>query len=233
VFFDDIESRFTPDIKLVIIDASGIGAIDYTAAARIDKLARKIEATGARLYFANQIPSVNDELKKMGLERITEKPGKSREIEDVLAEFGINPYPHVEADDFKTMKAQLHCSFLKDNDACDYIARRHMKSGVAVTDAVAAPTAASGKGRRERPHSGPREEPVACGPKPAMPGDLDACAPLQWTVEPEDAMPADLTPDEIIGWKIENLSYEVPEDPKERKQEKPDKPKGQPFGPDR
>lgn len=235
VFFDDIMSAFTPETRLVIIDASGIGAIDYTAAGRIDRLARKIEATGARLYFADQIASVNDELKKMGLERITEKPGKSREIEDVLAEFGINPYPGVEADEYKTMKAQLHCSFLKDNDACDYIARRHRSSGTPGLSDEPSPSKRKGK----RPHSGPSKEEgnkaaVACGPKAAVDGDTGACAPLSGMEYPEDAMPNSLTPDEVIGWKIENLSYDLPDEGKKKGDDDDSKkPLGQPFGPDK
>ncbi|MGN0034374.1 MAG: STAS domain-containing protein, partial [Coriobacteriales bacterium] len=172
VFCNDLEEAITPDTRLVIIDAGGIANIDFTAISRLDRFARKVEATGARFYFANLIPSVADELKAKGLERLMEKPGRGRDIEDVLVEFGIDPYPGVPADDFRAMKAQLHCSMLKDNDACDYVVRRHWKSGAPGAQppepgAPAQAMAGAGSGsdaslgtvpsRRERPHSGPSE----------------------------------------------------------------------------
>ncbi|GEM_PF-792689 len=257
VFCNDVEDAFGPDIRLVIIDASGIGAIDFTAVDRLDKLARKIEATGARLYFANQIPSVNDELKRMGLERITQKPGKSREIEDVLAEFGIEPYPGVAADDFKMMKAQLHCSFLKDTDACDFIVRRHMKSGTPGAQPMMPGTAASGTRPDAadapravasvdgRPHSGPAggDAPAAkagmrphSGPDEGVLSAISVPCEGAMSEEPaldEMAMPEGLTPEEIIDWKIENLSYELPEDDKADAADEPPAYRGQPYGPDR
>lgn len=46
-------------------------------------------------------------------------------------------------------------------------------------------------------------------------------------------MPEGLTQDEIIGWKIENLSYELPEDGKPDPADEPPVHRGQPYGPDR
>ena len=48
VFVRDIENAVTPDIKLVIVDASGIGSIDITAADRLVIMAEKLRNKGIR-----------------------------------------------------------------------------------------------------------------------------------------------------------------------------------------
>ena len=78
-----------------------------------------------------------------------------------------------------------------------------------------------------RPHSGPDEGVLSAISVPCE-GAMSEEPALD-----EMAMPEGLTPEEIIDWKIENLSYELPEDDKADAADEPPAYRGQPYGPDR
>ena len=67
----DIEDHITPETKAVIIDASGIGSIDITAADRIAMLYQSLKDKGIRFYMTEHIADVNEQLRKLGLGYLT------------------------------------------------------------------------------------------------------------------------------------------------------------------
>ena len=62
-----------PDTKRVIVDASGIGSIDITAADRLVLLAGKLENKGIKFYITEHVGAVNDPLRKLGAGELIEK----------------------------------------------------------------------------------------------------------------------------------------------------------------
>lgn len=58
VFVNDIEKAVMPDTKRVIVDASGIGSIDITAADRLVLLAGKLENKGIKFYITEHVGAV-------------------------------------------------------------------------------------------------------------------------------------------------------------------------------
>ena len=94
VLQSDIESHITEDTKAVIIDASGIGSIDITAADRLEILYRSLKERGIRFYMTEHIAAVNEQLRKLGLGYLIEEGCVRRTIHIALKDMGIHrPYP--------------------------------------------------------------------------------------------------------------------------------------------
>ena len=94
VLQSDIESRITEETKAVIIDASGIGSIDITAADRLEILYRSLKERGIRFYMTEHIAAVNEQLRKLGLGYLIEEGCVRRTIHIALKDMGIHrPYP--------------------------------------------------------------------------------------------------------------------------------------------
>ena len=90
----DIEDHITPETKAVIIDASGIGSIDITAADRIAMLYQSLKDKGIRFYMTEHIADVNEQLRKLGLGYLIEEGCVRRTVHIALKDMGIKrPYP--------------------------------------------------------------------------------------------------------------------------------------------
>ena len=90
----DIEDSIKPDTKAVILDASGIGSIDITAADRLAMLYKSLKEKGIRLYMTEHIAKVNEQIRTLGLGYMIEEGRVRRTIHIALKDMGIaRPYP--------------------------------------------------------------------------------------------------------------------------------------------
>ncbi|WP_297133468.1 SulP family inorganic anion transporter [uncultured Eubacterium sp.] len=90
----DIEDSIKPDTKAVILDASGIGSIDITAADRLAMLYKSLKEKGIRFYMAEHIAKVNEQIRTLGLGYMIEEGRVRRTIHIALKDMGIaRPYP--------------------------------------------------------------------------------------------------------------------------------------------
>lgn len=93
-FQNDIEEAIKDNTKIVIIDAGGIGSIDFTAAERLEMLHRNLDDKGIQFYITEHIGELNDEMRKYELGYLVEEGIVRRTIKAALAESGmIPPYP--------------------------------------------------------------------------------------------------------------------------------------------
>lgn len=90
----DIEESIKENTKAVILDASGIGSIDITAADRIEILYRSLKEKGIRFYMTEHIADLNEQLRNLGLGYLIEEGNVRRTISVALEDMGIyRPYP--------------------------------------------------------------------------------------------------------------------------------------------
>ena len=93
-FQDDIEEAIQDDTKIVIVDAGGIGSIDFTAAERLEILHKSLEERGIQFYITEHIGELNDEMRKYELGNLIEEGVVRRTIKAALREAGMkSPYP--------------------------------------------------------------------------------------------------------------------------------------------
>lgn len=94
VFQREIEAAIREDTKAVIVDASGIGSIDITAADRLELLRKNLEEKGIEFYITEHISDLNRQLKKLGLGHFIENGNVRRTIHVAIREIGYKrPYP--------------------------------------------------------------------------------------------------------------------------------------------
>lgn len=90
----DIEDSIREDTRAVILDASGIGSIDITAADRLEILYRSLKEKGIRFYITEHIADLNEQMRKLGLGYLIEEGCARRTIHIALKDMGIKrPYP--------------------------------------------------------------------------------------------------------------------------------------------
>ena len=90
----DIEDSIREDTRAVILDASGIGSIDITAADRLEILYRSLKEKGIRFYITEHIAELNEQMRKLGLGYLIEEGCARRTIHIALKDMGIKrPYP--------------------------------------------------------------------------------------------------------------------------------------------
>ena len=90
----DIEDSIREDTRAVILDASGIGSIDITAADRLEILYRSLKEKGIRFYITEHIAEMNEQMRKLGLGYLIEEGCARRTIHIALKDMGIKrPYP--------------------------------------------------------------------------------------------------------------------------------------------
>ena len=68
----EIEQALKEDTKAVILDASGIGSMDITAADRLNLLSESLKEKGIRLYITEHISGLNTQMRKLGLGHLIE-----------------------------------------------------------------------------------------------------------------------------------------------------------------
>lgn len=94
VLRQDIEDHVTQETKAVILDASGIGSIDITAADGLDILCKSLQKQNIRFYITEHIAGLNEQLRKLGLGYLIEEGHVRRTIHIALKDMGIcRPYP--------------------------------------------------------------------------------------------------------------------------------------------
>ena len=90
----DIEDSIREGTRAVILDASGIGSMDITAADRLEILYRSLKEKGIRFYITEHIADLNEQMRKLGLGYLIEEGGARRTIHIALKDMGIKrPYP--------------------------------------------------------------------------------------------------------------------------------------------
>ena len=96
VLQQDIEKELErrENIKAVILDASGIGSIDITAAERLEILYQSLKEQGIRFYMTEHIANLNEQMRKLGIGYLIEEGCVRRTIHIALKDMGIDrPYP--------------------------------------------------------------------------------------------------------------------------------------------
>lgn len=96
VLQQDIEKELErrENIKAVILDASGIGSMDITAAERLEILYESLKGQGIRFYITEHIANLNEQMRKLGIGYLIEAGCVRRTIHIALKDMGINrPYP--------------------------------------------------------------------------------------------------------------------------------------------
>lgn len=95
-FQEDIENALTPETKQVIIDASGIGSVDVTAADRLVIMNRSLHNKGIRFYLTEHVGTLNDQLRALGAGSLIEEGAVRRTISLALRDAKVErPYPLV------------------------------------------------------------------------------------------------------------------------------------------
>ena len=111
VLTDEIEDALTDDTRVVIIDASGIGAFDVTAVERLNGLASLLEERSISFFICEQIPTVSDQMLKLGIKGLIVEPEREMSIEDALSSCGIDPYPGVSAEAYRAIHDRLDSDY--------------------------------------------------------------------------------------------------------------------------
>ncbi len=94
VFQSDIERNLSDDTHAVIVDASGIGSIDSTAAERLMLFYESLQKRKIAFYLTEHVAELNDQMRALGIGSLIQKGAVRRTIETALAELGIEkPYP--------------------------------------------------------------------------------------------------------------------------------------------
>lgn len=112
LFCDQIEAGIKKDTHQVVVDARGIGSIDVTATERLVQLYQELKERGIYFYLTEHDGSLNDQLRKMGGEKLIQEGVVRRTITLALRDAGLEkPYeleereePNVKAGTTKEMK---------------------------------------------------------------------------------------------------------------------------------
>ena len=100
-FENDLEASVKPDTKQIIVDASGIGNIDMTAADRLVLLEKKFRDQGIQFYITEHVGNLNDQLRQLGADILIENGSLRKTIQLALLDCGLEePYP-LEGEDGK------------------------------------------------------------------------------------------------------------------------------------
>lgn len=112
-FLQDIENAIKDDTRVVIVDASGIGSIDITAADRLVSFNKILKDKGLRFYITEHVGNVNDQLRKLGAGCLVEEGVTRRTISLALRDAGVDrPYPLAGT----LEQTETHNDFIEDNE---------------------------------------------------------------------------------------------------------------------
>lgn len=94
LFEQDIEAAIGPKTKVVIVDATGITSLDYTAAKKMDALYQRLKQKGIRFFLTGHISSVNDTLREADRDAMIREGSVVRTMTGALLAAGYHwPYP--------------------------------------------------------------------------------------------------------------------------------------------
>lgn len=116
VLQQDIEDAVKPDTKCVIIDASGVSSIDITAADRLESLYRSLAKRGIKLYMAEHIAAVNDQLRQLGYSELIEEGFVRRTITLALLDAGYEKPYHLEGVEQNVRQPQMSGHFKSEQE---------------------------------------------------------------------------------------------------------------------
>lgn len=110
IFQNDIEQNISEDTKAVIVDASGIGSIDVTAAERLEIIYDSLREKGIKFYVTEHITSLNEQMRTFGIGFMIHKGAVRRTIDAALTDMGYTkPYPlegNVHSENYSVAKKQ-------------------------------------------------------------------------------------------------------------------------------
>ena len=93
-FENDIRNGLEENTKTVIVNATGIGDIDVTAAERLMLLNRDLEQQGIKFYMTDHQGHINDRLRQLGAGELLHNGTARRTYRLALRDAGIHhPYP--------------------------------------------------------------------------------------------------------------------------------------------
>ena len=93
-FEDDLESAVKPETRQIIVDASGIGSIDMTAADRLVLLEKKFRDRGIQFYLTEHVGNLNDQLRQLGAGVLITNGSLRKTISLALLDCGLEePFP--------------------------------------------------------------------------------------------------------------------------------------------
>ena len=99
--------------KVIIVDASGIGSIDITAADRLVSFNKILKGKGIHFYITEHVDHVNDQLRQLGAGCLVEEGVTRRTISLALRDAGVDrPYPLVGSPE----QVAVHEDFIEDNE---------------------------------------------------------------------------------------------------------------------
>lgn len=94
LFEKDILGAIGSDTKVVVVDASGITSLDYTAAKKIDALYKRLKAQDIRFFLCGHISGVNQTLREADRDAIVQEGCVMRTMNGALLAAGYHPpYP--------------------------------------------------------------------------------------------------------------------------------------------
>ncbi|MBR3575659.1 MAG: STAS domain-containing protein [Lachnospiraceae bacterium] len=107
---DVVESEKNTDepIEIIVIDARGVGSIDYAAALQLLKIYRGYSELGIRFYMAEHSGVLNDQLRKYGAGELITKGVCRRTITLALRDAGLHaPYDYSDNSEFNSILSHL------------------------------------------------------------------------------------------------------------------------------
>ncbi|MGN0328618.1 MAG: SulP family inorganic anion transporter [Lachnospira sp.] len=109
----EIEDAIQPDTRQVIVDASGIGSIDITAADRLLTFNKMLKEKNIKFYITEHVGNVNDQLRTLGAGSLVEEGVTRRTISLALRDAGVmRPYPLVG----EAVSTEDTKEFIEDNE---------------------------------------------------------------------------------------------------------------------
>ena len=120
-FQEDIEKEIKEDTKQVIIDASGIYNIDFTAIERLIIFYNDLKEKGIALYLTRHVDTLNQSLRDNGGLEIIMSGHVRRTMQQALLDCGlVPPYPLEESDSSITSFMQPEIDWALGEDAEKY-----------------------------------------------------------------------------------------------------------------
>ena len=93
LFCEQIEAGIKKDTHFVVVDGRGIGSVDVTATERLLQFYQELKERGIHFYLTEHDGSLNDQLRKMGGERLIQEGVVRRTITLALRDAGLEkPY---------------------------------------------------------------------------------------------------------------------------------------------
>ncbi|MCR4791833.1 MAG: SulP family inorganic anion transporter [Lachnospiraceae bacterium] len=112
-------------IKIIVIDARGVGSVDFAAADALLKMYRRYSSIGIKFYITEHSGFINDQFRMYGAGELVTKGVSRRTITLALRDAGLHaPYDYSENRDFNAAFEGLGKSQLHGSDETDTHSRK-------------------------------------------------------------------------------------------------------------